>query len=669
MNLPALCKHVCPLLRLAASPPALARLSAARDYSDRRGGRISETSVFIQTGHRITELPVVVKKVNDVWELYRRMGIDTTVKQPEDQHLVALPRELNEGEKDIMSGFNQCYNSSSIFGLLEKIPINEVTPPVAAQAYKKIVQLENNFEARNPDKAGLGGDDQPRSFFRSAFISRLLLIICSGKNPTAILGGLTAVMRDNNSDDQDMYKDKLLEELLVCVTDGLFPLQDICKAIQILSIFYPDNKRCREVADKLWFGIIDHSKDMTTKDIVAVFTTLPHLTKSRNMILKVLEEKSVECWQQFKTEDVVEILRVLQQLKYDRISQGFMRMLSGWLAVNIHTVTEQDMLAIMYSFLQLEYMDTTLVAALEKIIKLKGCKIMEFDLITTICSYCLAMRIRSPTILEGVGQYFIEHHQSLTIPQVTIMTGIFGELDFQPANGFKFWELAETILDVNFNQFPPVDIIHLLVSFLYLEKFPINFTRKLFNPFFLDRLHSQPNNLVSMSRQQFKLFDTTMKLESRGYEGPFLPKETNYRNINIDSRVMSTASKLMDPMADVVGDITRLGKKVVLSSLPLHPLYVVDLMVYPSHAASLLKFGFNTNNNSNVAVLVLMPEHYDQSGEHLVGSQAMRIRQLTIMGFKVMCVNMQMANKLMMHPKKLREYLQKLYTEACKAKK
>jgi len=120
------------------------------------------------------------------------------------------------------------------------------------------------------------------------------------------------------------------------------------------------------------------------------------------------------------------------------------------------------------------------------------------------------------------------------------------------------------------------------------------------------------------------MFETAMKLESRSFEGPFLPKDTNYR---IDSRVMSTASKLMDPMADVVGNITRLVKSVVLSSLHLHPLNVVDLLVYHTHAASLLKFWFNTNINSNVAVLVLSPEHYDQLGEHLVGSQAMRVTQ------------------------------------------
>merc|ERR1712128_128538 len=98
--------------------------------------------------------------------------------------------------------------------------------------------------------------------------------------------------------------------------------------------------------------------------------------------------------------------------------------------------------------------------------------------------------------------------------------------------------------------FPPVDIINLLVSFLYIEKLPINFTRKLFNPFFLDRLHSQSDDLIAVSRPQLKLFDTTMKMECRGYEGPFLPKDKNYRHMNIDSRIMRTASKLMEPVAD-----------------------------------------------------------------------------------------------------------------------
>jgi len=150
-----------------------------------------------------------------------------------------------------------------------------------------------------------------------------------------------------------------------------------------------------------------------------------------------------------------------------------------------------------------------------------------------------------------------------------------------------------------------------------------------------------------------------MKLESMGYEGPFSPKDTNYRN---DIRVMSAASKLMDPMAGVVVNHHKAGEECGSLLSPLHPLYVVDMVVYPTHA-SLLKFVFN------VALLVLSPEHYEQSGEYLVDSQAMRVTQLAFMGFKVMCVNLLMTNKLMMHRKKLGEYLQKLYTDACKAKK
>ena len=37
--------------------------------------RIGETSVFVQSGKKISELPVVVKKVQNVFELYKRLGI------------------------------------------------------------------------------------------------------------------------------------------------------------------------------------------------------------------------------------------------------------------------------------------------------------------------------------------------------------------------------------------------------------------------------------------------------------------------------------------------------------------------------------------------------------------------------------------------------------------
>ena len=76
-----------------------------------------------------------------------------------------------------------------------------------------------------------------------------------------------------------------------------------------------------------------------------------------------------------------------------------MKMVTRWLSVNIHTVSEQEMLAVVYSFLQLQYSDPAFIRALEKIIKLKGCQIKEQDLMAVISNYCQVLRIRSQKII------------------------------------------------------------------------------------------------------------------------------------------------------------------------------------------------------------------------------------------------------------------------------
>jgi Xaa-Pro dipeptidase len=206
----------------------------------------------------------------------------------------------------------------------------------------------------------------------------------------------------------------------------------------------------------------------------------------------------------------------------------------------MHTVSEQEMLAILWGNLHLDYTDDAIIKSIEKMIRVKGLQITEADLISTICSYCSHFRIRSPVILEGVAQYFLEHGARLEPAQVCALSLTFGTLDFHPANGFKFWELLEHYLEHNFIKFAPLDMINMLVSFIYLERYPLNFTNKIFNPFFMERLHGQPEEvgpppqppapqLVAVSREELKLFDSAMTLACPAYQGPFLPKNTNYK--------------------------------------------------------------------------------------------------------------------------------------------
>ena len=484
------------------------------------------------------------------------------------------------------------------------------------------------------------------------------------------------VMQPLSSQATPSYKEKLYTETIELMTEGVFSLTQLCKVVSILSGFQvsedpvgPSSNHHR-LADKFWAGIMDKSDELSEDTMAMVFNVLPHLKSSRGIILKLLEEKICDYWQLYKIQDILEILRVLTVIRMtcgEHDNQRIVPVISQWLSKNIHTVEENQLLAIVYCYSKIGFVDDVFIATLERYIKARGCKIKEKDLVAAICDYCMDFKVRSKILLEGVGEYFLEHATSLSTPQLHSVTRVYGELDLHPPNGFKYWELLEYVLEHKFVEFPPKDVINLLLSFIYIERYPLNFARKLFNPYFMDRLHNQQETDVFASRTNLKLFDVAMKLESIHYNGPYLPRDTNYKFMPMDLRIARLANQLVEPLGHAVGDIKRVGKQVVLASLPLNPLYVVDLMVYPSVAASLMRFGFRSNNNKDIITVIIHPqEHYDRTGKHLIGQQAMRLRHLKKMGFRIIELNYDECYKLRKHPTKLREHLSKKYYRVIK---
>ena len=384
--------------------------------------------------------------------------------------------------------------------------------------------------------ANLTDNKSNETFLRIAFINMLLDIVYRSRDPNVIVEGLKIVSRDTFPDEQSAYKERMVEETLVCISEGIFNLKQICESVVILADFYEDKRKCHDLADKLWSGILDKANQINAETISSVFATLPHLKSSRDIILKLVENAAGEFWQDYRIGNVLEILKVMTQLNSS--NEKVLKVISQWLKVNIHKLNENETLAVIYCFHKLDYIDDTVISTMERYMKVRGCQIRERDLVATICDYCLDFRVQSRPILEGVCEYFIEHSKTLSTPQIYSITQIFGELNFHPPNGFRFWELVENVLEQKFIEFPPKEIIDLFLSYIYIERYPLNFVRKIFNPYFLDRLHNQTEDDVMYSRTQLKLFDCSMKLESRNYGGPYLPKQTNYRTIHQDQQVV-----------------------------------------------------------------------------------------------------------------------------------
>lgn len=351
--------------------------------------KFSHTSVFMQTGLKIRELPLVVKKVNDVLSLDEpRSPVTSSASVP----IVFVDKAMS----DLMENMNRFVSVDSLFKFLETIPAEKVTPPVAVHALKRIIHLNNLSNCgRNQIKSG--------SFLRFAFINMLLDIVYRSKDPRCILDGLRVVCQDDFSEERQQiaqYKERMYEETVMLMTDGLFSITQICEAVVILSRFYAnDRARSQELADSLWTGIVDKAENKEELDIktaIHMFKILPYLTKSRDMIYKMVSNKVCDDWKRLGTKDVLEILRIVNSLgrvQCNRCQHSTLSMISQWLSVNIHTLSEAELLAVIVCMDKMEFLDDKLIQTTERFMKVAAMKVKEADLIGKVIDFCLLLFI------------------------------------------------------------------------------------------------------------------------------------------------------------------------------------------------------------------------------------------------------------------------------------
>jgi len=256
---------------------------------------------------------------------------------------------------------------------------------VAIHVLKRLIDLENNAGVlRNPQnptfRGSIAGVRTPtnevssnsnESFLRLAFINMLLDIVYRSRQPRVILDGLRVVSRDTLPGDQAAYKERMLEETLTCVSEGVFSLEQTCDAVVAFSTFFPDRKRCRDAADKLWAGIVDRAEEIDKESIASVYRALPHLHTSREVILRLAEDRvGLEGWQGYRPKAVLEMLRALTELHQEtkgyRESKRTLRVLSQWLRLNVHSLSEEELLAVVFCLHRLDYVDTAAIDTLER---------------------------------------------------------------------------------------------------------------------------------------------------------------------------------------------------------------------------------------------------------------------------------------------------------------
>lgn len=632
--------------RFTTSKVLLTSNPTARSFSNTKSEKnvLGQTTILVQQGCDIQELPAIMRKMDHDGMVAlcssNATSVDEIMGRRSDDDTPII--NSNTDPDAIIKQINECVSSKGVLSVIDDIPAAELTPDIAVVAFETILRFGSLIQMRNLEDS-------------NEIYGKIIECIATKSDARTLLDILTA------SIDLTRTVDRICNELLIRNADGMLGIVEICETVKKFV-------ECRQLqgAEKFWSGLSDQEKHIDANNIKFIYQILPEIKVSRRMVVGVVERKITSLFSSLSSEAVTDILEAL--VKSKQSPNRTMAALARWLNTNIHAVSESDLESIVKCFTILEYSDGQMEKALERYIKTKGIKIQNQSLISTVLAHCSKFRIRNPHIMNGCSEYFISHANDIKSEHIKSMFCPFGLLDYQPTNSIKFWQTFENCLNLNFDEISARDIVDIMLSCLYLEKYPINFVERIFNPYFLDVLHStSPIIDHPQLRSDLKLFDTGMSIECDSYNGPMLPKDHSAKPVWQDGRIKRVVQNLTDQWTIISGGHDKFTKLAAHQRLPLNSLYLIDLLIHPAGMGRLWNFNSHTDRNLHIAVIIHVPEHYDSTKQYLIGPQSMRIRHLRRLGLKVVTLDYEMLAKLRVHGNELHKYLVERMREALPA--
>lgn len=595
------------LLLLGNATTSIPQTCSFRSFSDEKSiieTQFSSSTILIENGLNVHELPLVVRRLKNITEV-------------DEIHSKDSPKSTTDSVNYhmIQDEFKQCLDLRDVFSLLTKC--TKITPNIALGAMERIYDLE-----KNPTLISIATRTMNINLTKGAILDKLLRVVMKTEDTQTILNILKTV-----SSFMEPYKPKFCDEILLRVIDNKLSIEQMCEFMEFL-IQNKSDPKYSETIDKLWVGFLEREQDIDEHNIGKVFQVLHGFKSSKKTILAVLEQKFSDLWFKINVAVMVDILDTFVQEKY--ISAQSFAVVGIWLYTNIHAIDQDSLLDVISKLTQLNYTDDQVEKAVEKYMKLKGSKIGSPVLVVGILNYCLHFKIRNELILNFCSEYFIKNSQN--VPNSFLKSIIYpiGYLNFNPIRSQKFWTLVESILHKDFSKFCTDDICSIMLSFIYVQKYPLKVVNRLFSSENLIKVYT-PNTIKKLN-----LIDTALSLECSDYHGPFLPKDQWTKDVPQDPRIRNILKKTMDIFESVAGGPHKISTAVMVPHIYSDYTYLVDVLIHP---AGLVNNTFNwkskSTRNEIVAVLIHLPDHYCSDHQHLVGHQEMRKKHFKILGMKV----------------------------------
>ncbi|XP_042321096.1 FAST kinase domain-containing protein 3, mitochondrial [Sceloporus undulatus] len=302
---------------------------------------------------------------------------------------------------------------------------------------------------------------------------------------------------------------------------------------------------------------------------------------------------------------------------------------------HVPNFTDDELVNVLEAFIHFGHHDQFFSDALERRVT-KCAFAMRPSTVAKVMQYCRKKRILSKPIFNVVAESFVYNADTFTTAQIAELVVPFGKLNYLPPSAPSFFRKLEGILSTRFAQFQPCVLLNLLHSCTLVERYPLNFLAKVFNPYFLQQLKAEEPHLRKLVLSQLTQLFLTVTLECPSYEGPkLLPK---YR-----VKSFLTPGHSLESMTDVqlfsrvkVGLVDLLGSRTYFASHVLTPyFYTLDIEIKLDEEGFVLRANRNEDVYQRIAICIDDQKRFCANSHNLLGREAIKQRHLQLLGYDV----------------------------------
>lgn len=594
--------------------------SLLRAYSTKRGSdSVTKSTIILQDGVSIEELPVLIKKAT----AESLLGNDQAASTNFDDH----PKATREGASPKVSAIIQkCTSVKDVYVALRKADPKDLTPAIGVQALDKLLQVRDvgldvrQKRSKNAEPEGV-----------SLVIGELCNLITAAGSTEVILDGLKCVVKHRYSEeDRKRYVDTFVQVILGRICDGTIKLPDL---LEFTLLLVGCGSQYLGTVDHFWQTIVAQAVDMRKEDVLKLYSLLPYFKSSQSVVLRAVARNTTKNVLSLGPEDVAYIMGVLTRLRL--VPQSLLTSLTKWLNLNLHVVPEKEFAGMLRSLQDLRYLDANSTKAVERYVRIKGSGSHE-ETMDALASYCRAFRWRSEPVFNSASDFFVANHKAMSLPTAVNVVGALGYLNIVPKNAMEFFGSLEWLLRERFNQIPSNKLVDMLVACFYLQRYPLNFVKKVFSPHFLDKMNgSLEQNELRKTHQKLKFLDSALSLECKQYHGPYLPRDYSSKSVKRDGRLLRLMCSMQDDMEVILGGEGNFSFSVVQPRLPLSDMYIIDYVVQLNKQGKPIPADAVSGVDKRLAVIISLPEHYSMDSLHAMGHHATRMRLLRALGYSV----------------------------------